>query len=32
MDGKKAEVNEEIDFLVTELIYFPKGKRKTTVI
>lgn len=31
INGKKPNVNDEIEFPITELVYFPKGKRRTTV-
>jgi len=30
INSKKPNVNDEIEFPVTELAFFPKGKRKTT--
>jgi len=29
-NGEKCEVDEEIDFPVFSLVFFPKGKKKTT--
>jgi tyrosyl-tRNA synthetase len=31
-NGEKVAVDEEIDFPVNSLVFFPKGKRKTTLI
>jgi hypothetical protein len=31
INGKKPNVNDEIEFPITELVFFPKGKRKTTM-
>ncbi len=31
INGKKPKPNDEIEFPITELVYFSKGKRKTTV-
>ena len=32
INGKKPKPNDKIEFPITELVYFSKGKRKTTVI
>ncbi len=32
INGKKPNVNDEIKIPITELVFFPKGKRKTTMI
>jgi hypothetical protein len=32
INGKRPKPSDEIEFPITELVYFPKGKRKTTVI
>jgi len=29
-NGEKVEVNEEINFPIISLVFFPKGKRKAT--
>jgi hypothetical protein len=31
-NGEKCEVNEEIDFPVFNLVFFPKSKNRTTFI
>ena len=30
-NGETVDVNEEIDFPIFSLVFFPKGKRKTTM-
>lgn len=32
INGKKPKPNDEIEFPITELVYFSKGKRKTTIV
>ena len=32
INGKKPNVNDEIEIPVTELVFFPKGRRKTTMV
>ncbi len=32
INGKRPNINDEIEFPITELVFFPKGKRKTTMI
>ncbi len=31
INGKKPNVNDEIEFPITELVFFPKGRRRTTI-
>ena len=32
INGKKPDVNDVVELPITELVFFPKGKRKTTMI
>lgn len=32
VNGEKVEVNEAVDFPVFSLVFFPNGKRKTTIV
>lgn len=32
INGKKPKANEQVEFPITQLVFFPKGKRRTTVI
>lgn len=32
INGKKPNVNDEVEFPITELVYFSKGRRRTTVL
>ncbi len=32
INGERIQVNEEIDFPVFSLVFFPNSKRKTTII
>jgi hypothetical protein len=31
INGKRPKPNDEIEFPVTEIVFFPKGKRRTTM-
>lgn len=32
INGKRPKANEIVEYPITQLVFFPKGKRKTTVI
>ena len=32
MNGVRPSLNDEVEFPVTELVFFPKGKRRTTFV
>lgn len=32
INGKKPKANDKVEFPITQLVFFPKAKRRTTVI